>query len=82
MNKLSYVLNHELIIISEEYAQSELNEFDVFSYNYDFYKCIKCSQIIIYYKFGGFFWKKMDNYKGWMQLELTCEEDIIKGIIE
>lgn len=78
------ILNHILIPYQsciDEYGRNE------FSVNFITYKCEKCNNIIFYYKRGQIYWmykNGLDFNMGdsWFELTLTCEEQMIKNLLE
>jgi hypothetical protein len=79
------ILNHELEPstakeIYEKIGRSVSRNEDL----HNFYKCKKCMKFINYYKTEDCYWtfNFNDEFHKWRWVELTCEEELIKEIIE
>lgn len=82
-------LNHELIDIkSNIYNEKDFDYAD----EYLAFKCIRCEKYYFLYKRSNFYFafKNRKDYTGWLDgnqinwelLKLTCEEEMIKGLLE
>lgn len=77
-------LNHELIDSNyEEHKLFYKHGIIAAPDKQEFYRCSKCNIFIMYSMGEGehIFWTINSNKK-WWKLELTCEEELIKNIIE
>jgi hypothetical protein len=74
-------LNHELEAYESNIKGKTRAEFDHF-------KCVKCNRIIFYYNVESNYWGYDDGLdyvqtqSDWSYLKLTCEEQMIKKLLE
>lgn len=76
-------LNHDLIVFNDSNIINAPTQYEAF-------KCKKCNRIIFYYKYRKqeIYWNYangldyVDRWFGWQKLTLTCEEQLIKSLLE